>query len=65
MASDPMKMLNITNHRMLRAKSCPTLCHTMDCGLPSSCPWDSLGKNTGVGCHFLLQSCHMTQQLNS
>src|SRR5574337_293735 len=19
------------------------------------CPWDSLGKNTGVGCHFLLQ----------
>ena len=21
------------------------------------CPWDSLGKNTGVGCHFLLQVC--------
>ena len=20
------------------------------------CPWDSPGKNTGVGCHFLLQS---------
>ena len=19
------------------------------------CPWDSPGKNTGVGCHFLLQ----------
>ena len=19
------------------------------------CPWDFLGKNTGVGCHFLLQ----------
>ena len=19
------------------------------------CPWDSLGKNTGVGCHFLVQ----------
>ena len=19
------------------------------------CPWDSLGKNTGVGCHFLIQ----------
>ena len=19
------------------------------------CPWDTLGKNTGVGCHFLLQ----------
>ena len=23
-------------------------------GLPR--PWDSPGKNTGVGCHFLLQS---------
>ena len=22
---------------------------------PGSCPWDSPGKNTGVGCHFLLQ----------
>ena len=24
------------------------------------CPWDSPGKNTGVGCHFLLQ-CSFTQ----
>ena len=24
----------------------------MDCSL---CPWDSPGKNTGVGCHFLIQ----------
>ena len=23
----------------------------------SSCGWDSPGKNTGVGCHFLLQIC--------
>ena len=23
------------------------------------CPWDSLGKNTGVGCHFLLQEKHL------
>ena len=22
------------------------------------CPWDSLGKNTWVGCHFLLQCMH-------
>ena len=22
------------------------------------CPWDSLGKNTRVGCHFLLQCIH-------
>ena len=25
------------------------------------CPWDSLGKNTGVGCHFLLQPRNRTQ----
>ena len=24
------------------------------------CPWDSPGKNTGVGCHFLLQEFHST-----
>ena len=23
--------------------------------VPSLCPWDSPGKGTGVGCHFLLQ----------
>ena len=27
------------------------------------CPWDSPGKNTGVGCHFLLQRIFPTQQL--
>ena len=25
------------------------------------CPWDFLGKNTGVGCHFLLQGIFPTQ----
>ena len=28
------------------------------------CPWDSPGKNTGVGCHFLLQGVFPTQGLN-
>ena len=28
------------------------------------CPWDSLGKNTGVGCHFLLQGIFLTQEWN-
>ena len=28
------------------------------------CPWDSPGKNTGVGCHFLLQAIFPTQGLN-
>ena len=27
-------------------------------------PWDSPGKNTGVGCHFLLQGIFLTQGSN-
>ena len=36
-------------------QSCPTLCNPIDGSPPVSRPWDSPGKNTGVGCHFLLQ----------
>ena len=32
-------------------QSCPTLCNPVDGSPPGS--WDSPGKNTGVGCHFL------------
>ena len=37
-------------------QSCPTLCDPID-GSSTRLrhPWDSPGKNTGVGCHFLLQ----------
>ena len=35
-------------------QSCLTLCGPIDRSLPG-CPWNSPGKNTGVGCHFLLQ----------
>ena len=28
------------------------------------CPWDSPGKNIGVGCHFLLQEIFLTQGSN-
>ena len=28
------------------------------------CPWDFLGKSTGVGCHFLLQGIFLTQGSN-
>ena len=28
------------------------------------CPWNSPSKNTGVGCHFLLQGIFQTQELN-
>ena len=29
------------------------------------CPWDSPGRNTGVGCHALLQGIFLTQGLSS
>ena len=54
-----------------------TLCDSMDCSLPGSSvhgisqprildlyPWDFPAKNTGVGCHFLLQGIFLTQRLN-
>ena len=42
-----------------------SLCDPMDCSLPgSSICWDSPGKNTGVGCHALLQRIFPTQGLN-
>ena len=48
----------------LVAQSCLTLCYPLDCNPPVSCPWDSPGKNTGAGCHFLLQRIFPTQGLN-
>ena len=36
-------------------QSCLTLCDPIDSSHQAPCPWDSPGKNTGVGCHFLLQ----------
>ena len=36
-------------------QSCLTLCDPIDGSPPGSHLWDSPGKNTGVGCHFLLQ----------
>ena len=47
----------------LVAQSC--LCNPMDYSPADSCPWDSPGKNTGVGCHFLLKGIFPTQKLNS
>ena len=35
---------------------CPTVCNPMDCSPPDSpVPWDFPSKDTGAGCHFLLQ----------
>ena len=46
-------------------ESCLTLCDPMDCGRPgSSVHEESPGKNTGVGCHVLLQGIFPTQGSN-
>ena len=47
------------------AQSCLTLYHPMDCS-PTRllCPWNFPGKNTGLGCHALLQRIFPTQELN-
>ena len=37
------------------AQSCPTLCDPIWQPTRLPHPWDSPGKNIGVGCHFLLQ----------
>ena len=49
----------------LVTQSCVTLCDPMDCSPPgSSVHGDSTGKNTGVGCHALLQGILPTQGSN-
>ena len=50
----------------MSAQLCPTLSSPMGCSLPVHviCPWDSPGKNIGVGCHFLLQGIFLIQGLN-
>ena len=48
----------------MHAQLCPTL---WPYGLQPTrllCPWDFPGKNTGVGCHSLLQGNFLTQGLN-
>ena len=45
--------------KVLVAQLCLTLCDLTDC------PWNSLSRNTGVGCHSLLQGIFPTQGLNS
>ena len=43
-------------------QSCPTLCDPTE---PTRlrCPWDSPGKNTGVGCHFLFQCMKVKREI--
>ena len=41
-----------------------TLCDPMNCNPRLLCPWNSPGKNIGVGCHPLLQEIFLTQGSN-
>ena len=45
-------------------QSCLTLCDNMESSLPGSSV-HSPGKNTGVGCHFLLQGIFQNQGSSS
>ena len=45
-------------------QSCPTLCNRGLLPTKLLHPWDPPGKNTGVGCHFLLQGIFPTQGSN-
>ena len=61
-----MYFMDRVKPKALVAQSCPTLCNLMDWGLPRLLyPRDSPGKNTGVGCHSLLQGIFQTQGSNS
>ena len=56
-------LLNMLSAAAKSLQSCPNLCdpHSWQ---PTrlSCPWDSPGKNTGVGCHFLLQCMNVKSE---
>ena len=66
--SKPPYLLCIYLFRILLLTSAQlylTLCDPMDCSPPRLLsPWNSPGKNTGVGCHFLLQGIFPTQGSN-
>ena len=47
--------------KVLVIQVCPTVCDPVDCSLPGS---SVRGRNSGVGCHSLLQGIFQTQGLN-
>ena len=50
---------------MLVTQSCSTLFDPWTIATRLLCPWNSPGKNTGVGCHSLLQGIFPTQGSNT
>ena len=56
--------IKLTKYVAKSLQSCPTLCDPRDGSPPGSPrPWDSPGKNTGVGCHFLLQCVKVKSEI--
>ena len=53
MSPSSVKFVNIAAAKSLQ--SCPTLRPHRRQPTRLPCPWESPGKNTGVGCHSLLQ----------
>ena len=61
----PSRETDICTLHAKSLQSCPTLCGPMDHSLPGSSVHGILsGKNTGMGCHALLQGIFPTQGLN-
>ena len=54
----------ILDSGVLVTQSCLTLCNLRLQPTRLLCPWDSPGKNTGVGCQFLLQGIFLNEGLN-
>ena len=52
------KLINVSNLLFALLLSCESVT------VARQAPWDSLGKNTGVGCHSLLQGIFLTQEYN-
>ena len=50
--------------KVLVSQLCPTLCNPWTVVCQAPCLWDSPGKNTGEGCHFLFPGIYSTQGLN-
>ena len=55
-------MVLVTSYTV--AQLCVTLQAPWTVAHGSLCPWDSPGKNAGVGCRFLLQGIFLTLGLN-
>ena len=59
-----VRFISICCFHCLVAKLCLTLRPSGQWPARLLCPWDSPGKNTGVGCHDLLQAFFPTQGSN-